>query len=149
MSHEERNTIASLIAGLLVNIYVITKLANMFEDGRLSGPDALMVWARAMLWVIPVGILTVIVCVILANIIAAIIANEPKPTFIVDERDRAIQNIGLRFTAVVTSIGFIGGMVGLAAGAQPLYVLIGMFFAFSVGDLIGNFAKIVKYRVDG
>ena len=34
MSHEERNNIASLIAGLLINIYVIIKLSNMFESPR-------------------------------------------------------------------------------------------------------------------
>lgn len=149
MSHEERNTLASLVAGLLVNGYVILKLSNMFADGRLDGPDALAVWARAMLWVIPVGIIVVIICVILANILFAIITNDPNPEMLVDERDRAIQNIGLRFTAVGTSIGFIGGLIALAMGTAPLYVLIGMFFSFSLGDLAGNFAKMVKYRIDG
>jgi len=149
MSHEEKNTIANLVAGLLVNVYVVFKLSNMFASGRLDGPDALMIWARAMLWVIPVGIVTATICVILANIIFAIVTNDPKPSFLVDERDRFIQNIGWRFTAIATSAGFIGAMVALAAGFAPLYVLIGMFFAFSMGDVVGNIAKIVKYRIDG
>jgi hypothetical protein len=149
MSHEERNTIASLLSGLLINLYVISKLSNMFADGRLDGPDALIVWARAMLWVIPVGIVVVIIFVIIANIVFAIITNDPDPSFLVDERDRSIQNIGLRFSMVGVTIGFIGGMIALAAGVQALYVFIGMFFALSLGDVLGNFAKVVKYRIDG
>lgn len=148
MSHEERNNIASLIAGILVNIYVISKLSGMFADGRFDGPDALMIWARAMLWVIPIGIGVVIVCIILFNILFAIAAGEENPSFVVDERDKAIQVFGMRFTMVFTGIGFIGGMVALAYGIDPLFVFIGMFFAFSFGDMIGNFAKLIRYRSD-
>lgn len=148
MSSEERNNIASLIAGLLVNIYVISKLSGMFADGRLDGPDALMVWARAMLWVIPIGVLTVIVCVIIFNIIFAIAEGDGNPSFVVDERDKAIQVFGMRFTMVIVSAGFIGGVVALAMGVAPLHVFIGMFFSFSAGDLIGNAAKLIRYRAD-
>lgn len=148
MSHEERNNIASLIAGLLVNIYIINKLSNLFADGRLDGPDALMIWARAMLWAIPIGIITVIICVILFSIIFAIATGEGNPSFVVDERDEAIKIFGMRFTMVVVSAAFIGGIVALAMGYAPLYVFIGMFFGFSLGDMIGNFAKLIRYRVD-
>ena len=148
MSHEERNNIASIIAGLLVNIYVINKLSNLFADGSLDGPDALMVWARAMLWAIPVGVIVVIICVILFSIVFAIATGEENPSFVVDERDEAIKILGLRFNMVIISVAFIGGMIGLALGYAPLYVFIGMFFGFSIGDLIGNFAKLIRYRVD-
>ena len=148
MSHEERNNIASLIAGLLINIYVIIKLSNMFEAGRLDGPDAMMIWARAMLWVIPIGILTVIVCIIVFSILFAIAERDGSPSFVVDERDEAIKTFGMRFTMVATSVGFIGGLIALAMGTAPLFVFIGMFFAFSVGDLIGNAAKLIRYRAE-
>lgn len=146
MSHEERNNIASIVAGLLVNIYVISKLSNMFADGRLDGPDAAMVWARAMLWVIPIGIALVIICMIVFNILVAIADRDPAPSFLVDERDKAIKVFGMQFTIVLTSIAFIGGMIALALGGKPLLVFIGMFFGFSFGDLIGNFAKLIRYR---
>lgn len=148
MSHEERNNIASIIAGVLVNIYVINKLMELFADGRLNGPDALMVWARAMLWAIPVGIVVVIVCLILFSIVFAIATADGNPSFVVDERDEAIKILGLRFHMVILTIAFIGGMIALAVGYAPLYVFIGMFFGFSLGDLIGNFAKLIRYRVD-
>lgn len=148
MSHEERNNIASIVAGLLVNIYIISRLANLFSDGRLDGPDAVMVWARAILWAIPIGIATVIICVILFNILFAIAERDPNPSFVVDERDQQIKVLGMQFTMVIVSIAFIGGVAALAMGAETLHVLIGMFFGFSLGDLIGNFAKLIRYRYD-
>ena len=146
MSHEERNTVAGIMANLIINIYVIIKLTNMFGDGRLDGPDAIMLWARAMLWIIPIGIAVMIAMTILFNILHAIATNEPNPSFLVDERDKAISNFGMKITVVVISIAFIGGMVALAFGISPLYALIGMYFGFSAGDLFANFGKLFRYR---
>ena len=43
MTHEERNTVAAIVTNLLINIYVVMRLNTMFGDGRLDGPDAIMV----------------------------------------------------------------------------------------------------------
>ncbi len=147
MSHEERNTVAALIASLIVNIYVINKLTNMFADGRLAGEDAIMIWARAMLWVIPIGIAVVIIVTILFNILHAIATNEPSPSFLVDERDKSISNFGMKVTAIVASIVFIGIVVALAMGAAPLTGFIAMWFGMAAGDLSGNLAKMFRYRM--
>ena len=121
-------------------------MMNMFEDGRLSGDDAIMIWARAMLWVIPVGIALVIAATILFNIGYAIATNNENPSFLVDERDHAISGFGMKVTMVLTSIGFIGMVVALALGVDTLTALIGMWFAFAAGSFIGDLAKIVRYR---
>ena len=146
MSHEERNTVAGLIAGILVNAWVILKLRRMFADGRLGGDDAVQVWAQAMLWVIPVGIALVIVVTILFNIAHAIATNEPKPSFVVDERDHAISGFGMKVTMIITSVGIIGMIVALAMGVATLTALIAMWFAFALGSFIGDAAKVVRYR---
>jgi len=146
MSHEERNTVAALIAGLLVNAYVIWKLRTMAADGLLSGPAAIETWARAMLWVIPVGIALVIAMTILVSIGHAIVTGEPKPSFIVDERDKAIQVFGMRVTMVIVGAGFIGMVVALALGVGTLSALIGLWFAMAAGDIFGNLGRIYRYR---
>ncbi len=146
MSHEERNTVAALIAGVMINIYVIMKLQRMFEDGRFAGEDAIQVWAKAMLWVIPVGIAVVIAITILFSILYAIVTNTENPSFLVDERDHAISGFGMRVTMVVTSIGFIGTIVALAFGTAVLTALIGMWFAFAIGSFSGDLAKLIRYR---
>ena len=141
MSHEERNTVAALLSGILVNIYVIIKLRRMFDDGRLAGDDAVQVWAQAMLWVIPVGIALVIISTILFNILYAIATNTENPSFLTDERDHAISGFGMKVTLIVTSIGFIGLIIALAMGTEVLTALIGMWFAFAAGSLVGDLSK--------
>jgi hypothetical protein len=146
MSHEERNTFAALFAAILVNVYVVAKLRRMFADGRLAGEDAVQIWAQAMLWVVPMGIVLVILATILFNILHAIATNEPRPSFVVDERDHAIQGFGMKVSMVVASVGFIGMVVLLALGTPVLTALIGMWFAFAAGDVLGKLARIFRYR---
>ena len=147
MTREERNTVSAIFASLLVNLYVIFKLMAMFEDGRLAGDDAVMVWARAMLWVIPIGIALVIATMILFNILHAIATGTESPSFLVDERDKIISNFGMKVTAIVVSIGFIGAVIALAIGITPLSALIAMWFGFSAGDLAGKAAMMIRYRM--
>lgn len=146
MSHEERNTVAALLAAILINLYVIVKLSRMFDDGRLLGEDAVQVWAKAMLWVIPIGIAAVIIITIGFNIIYAIATNNQSPSFLVDERDHAIQGFGMRVTMVAVSIGFILMVVALAMGTEILTALIGLWFAFAIGSFVGDLAKLMRYR---
>ncbi len=149
MTHEERNTVSEIFASLLVNLYVIFKLMAMFEDGRLAGDDAVMIWARAMLWVIPIGIALVIATTILFNILhaIAIATGTASPSFLVDERDKIISNFGMKVTGIVLSIGFIGAVIALANGIAPLSAFIAMWFGFAAGDLAGNLAKMIRYRM--
>lgn len=146
MSQEERNTVVGILANLIVNGYVILKLMAMFGDGRLGGDDAIMIWARAMLWVIPIGIALAIGLTILFNIGFAIVTLDENPSFVVDERDRAIKTFGMKVALVVVSAAFIGAIIALAVGTAPLTALIGMYFGMSAGDLFGNIAKLVRYR---
>ena len=146
MTHEERNTVVGIISNLLVNVYVIMKLTAMFGDGRLDGPDAIMLWARAMLWIIPIGIALAIGLTIIFNIVFAIVTMDANPSFVVDERDKAISNFGMKVTLIVVSTAFIGAMISLATGMATLTALIAMYFGFSAGDLGGNIAKFTRYR---
>ena len=146
MSHEERNTISAIFSGVLINIYVIAKLRRMFEDGRLAGDDAIQVWAQAMLWIIPIGIAVVIAATIGFNIIYAIATNNESPSYLVDERDHAIQGFGMKVSMIAVSIGVILMIVALALGTATLTALIGLWFAFSFGSLLGDTCKLLRYR---
>ena len=130
----------------MVNLYVVFKLIQMFDDGRLTGDDAIMIWARAMLWVIPIGIVIVIVLTIAVNIHHAIATGDEKPSFLVDEWDKSISNFGMKVTMVIASIFFIGVMIALAMGLSPLIGFIALYFGYSAGDMGGNLAKMVRYR---
>lgn len=149
MSHEQRNIYVAILTSLLVNGYVILRLRGLSASGAFDGPDALQIWARAVLWVIPAAIVLTIVLTILANIVFAIAAREANPDFTVDERDRLFQTRGMIATMVVVSIGFIASIIALAFGWQALTVFTLIYFSFAAGDLIGNLTRLVSYRIGG
>jgi len=149
MSHQEKNNIVSIICNLLINGFVILKLNAMFGDGSLSGPDAPMVWARMVIWVIPASIVLLIALTILSSIVVAIIERDPKPDFTVDERDKLFDIRGMGATMAVVAAGFIGSIIALAVGWQPLTVFIMIYFSFALGSIVGDLVKFLSYRYGG
>ena len=147
MSHEERNNIVAIFVNLVTNLYILTRLRGMWASGAFDGPNALMIWARTVLWVVPIAIVATIVLTILANILFAIATMDENPDFTVDERDRMFQVRGMAVTMVVASFGFIGCLVALAFGWEAIVVFTLLYIAFSAGDLIGNLVKLVSYRI--
>ena len=147
MSHEERNNIVAIMVNLVTNAYVITRLRGMWASGAFDGPDALMIWARAVLWVIPIAIIGTIILTIVANIVFAIATMDENPDFTVDERDRMFQMRGMVVTMIVASFGYIGALIALAIGWEAIIVFTLIYAAFAAGDLIGNLTKLVSYRI--
>ena len=145
MSSDERNTYVSLLSSLLINAYMIWRLVDMFGAGTLSGPDALQIWARMVLWVIGAAI----VLTILFNIVFAIATGEKSPQFLSDERDRVFEVRGMGATTLVMIFGFIGAIVALALGQTPLFAFIQLYFSLALGSLAGDLVKLASYRHGG
>ncbi len=76
MNSEERNTWVALISSLIVNAWFYRLIWIMFHDGTSLAPDGMQIWARAIIWVIPVSIVSTIVLTILFSILHAIITGE-------------------------------------------------------------------------
>lgn len=146
MSHEERTAVAGIVANLLIMGAFAWRLSAMAAAGRFDGPDALVQWARTILWAIPAGIGLLIVLMILSNILFAAATRDGNPSFVVDERDRAIERQGLRVSLAVGTGGFLGGIVLLALGIGPLTALNVMAGASATGSLLGDVARLWLYR---
>ncbi len=146
MSAEERNTITAIVSSLFVLAYYVIHLNGMAADGRLSGPDAVVNWARAVVWLIVAGIGFTIVVMILVVIATAIITGEKDPSDLVDERDRMIRGWGMRVTMVAASVGFLIGVGALALAWPVVTGLNIMFAAFALGGLAGDITKLALYR---
>ena len=146
MSAEERNTITFIVSSLFLLTYYVIHLNGMAADGRLSGPDAVVNWARAVVWLIVAGIGFTIVITIIAAIATAIITGEKKPSSLVDERDRLIRSWGMRVAMVAACVGFLIG-VGALALAWPVVTGLNIIFAaFALGALAGDITKLALYR---
>ncbi len=145
MSHQERASIVAIITSLLLNAYVVVRLVQFFEAGALSGEDAPMVWARAIVWVIPAAIVLTIVL----NCLFTIASKDRTPKNIVDERDRQFKLRGLYITLVSIGLGYMAMIVALATGWTAVAGLILLHASCALGDLLGNVVRLASYRIGG
>lgn len=149
MPFKQRNAYVAIFINIIVIGFFAMRINTLYQGGEFSGPDALSIWAKTVLWMIPVSIIATIILTILFNIIYAIITHQPKPSFVVDERDRNIEINGMRVTLVVSSAGFILSLIALAFGWSAFSVFNVLLFSFAIGDLGGNLSKLIIYRRGG
>ena len=151
MSHEEKNTVLQIIIGIVINIWIILKVRELYASGIMDGPDAIQRWAETMFWIILIaigaGIILAIVGTVLFSILEAIFLGEANNNFISDERDKMIANTGNKITIGFTGAGFIALIAGIKFGYAPIDCLILLMFSYSLGGLVGELAKLARYRM--
>lgn len=145
MSREERSSVIGIITGLLVNAYVVTRLAQLYFNGSLSGDDAVKIWAQTIAWGIP----AVLVITIVLHITFTLTDSERALNNVVDERDRKFQLRGMGTTLVGAAIGYVAMIVTLAFGGDTVIGLTIMYASIALGDLLGNIVRIASYRIGG
>ena len=143
MSHQERASVVAIAIGLLLNGYVSVRLWQLFETGALSGENAPMVWARAIVWVVPAAIVLTIV----SNIIFAILTKGRTQKTNTDERDHLYRSRGMCVTLVIFALGFIAMLFGLAAGWPVVTGLTLVYASAALGDLLGQCTRLASYRI--
>ena len=140
---QERVCLVAIATNLLVSGYVLFRHLELSGSGALEGADATMTWARMVLWAVPVTIgLTVGL-----NVLVAAMVGDGKCGAPPDERDRLFRLRGMSTTGVVFGFGFLGSLIGLATGWAPLYGIISIYVAATVADLVGNFVRLLCYRM--
>ena len=151
MSHEEKNTILQIIIGAAINIWLILEIRQLYSNGLMDGPAAIQTWAETVFWIIIIAIvagigLTVIGTVIF-SIIEKVIFGEADYNFIVDERDKAIASTGDKISLSIIGTGFIILILGLKFGYATIDCIVLLMFCFSLGGLVGEIAKLTRYRM--
>tara|TARA_Y100000589_G_C26645101_1_gene423686 strand:- start:82 stop:354 length:273 start_codon:yes stop_codon:yes gene_type:complete len=84
---------------------------------------------------------------VLFAIIERVIFGEADCNFMSDERDKAIASTGDKVTLFIVGAGFFMLILGLKFGYEIIDCLILLMFCFSLGGLIGEIAKLVRYRM--
>lgn len=146
MSHEEKNTLVAIVTNVLVTVFFAFKILQMHQAGAFAGADGLMIWARTVLWMIPVSIAITVVFAIGFSIVFAIVTRNPKPSFIVDERDKGLSKLSMQATMIVAGAGWIMALILLAFGWSAFGALNMVLFSFAFGDLGGSLLKMYHYR---
>jgi hypothetical protein len=146
MAYQDRNNIVSIIISLLVNGYIILRLLEMDSAGLFDGLDAVNVWARMVIWVIPISIVATIIGTILFNIGHAIVTGNAKPSFTVDERDKMFDRRGIIAVVIFAGAGFILAIVALALGWSAFTGFNIIYFAMALGSIGADLVKFISYR---
>jgi len=146
MAYQDRNTVVSILVNLAVSAFVILRLLEMNASGLFDGPDAINNWARLVIWLIPLGIVGTIIGTILFNIVFAVITNESKPSFVVDERDKLFERRGNLAIITFAGAGFVSAVIAMALDASALAGFNIVYFGMALGALAADFVKFASYR---
>lgn len=146
MNSEERMTWINLFSSVVINGWFYSRIWEMFHDGTATAPDALQLWARTVIWVVPVSIGSIIVLTILTTIVQGIFAGGKPPAFLKDERDTKFEMWGMGAMMLFTVAGFLGAMAALALGYSGFIAFNLIYLGFSVGDVASNVLKLILYR---
>ena len=104
--------------------------------------DAVLVWARSVVWVIPAAVALTIVL----NIFSKMFSKDHE-SVVADERDRKFQLRGMATTIVFVGLGYMVMLTGLAIGWPTLLALNILFFSAALGDLMGNIVRLYSYKL--
>lgn len=148
MSFTERSVVAEMIAAVCVFTYFGATIFTNSLSGAYDGPDGLMLWARAVLWMIGTAIVVSIVIAIGVVMIYYFVTGEEVDD-LKDERDHRIAGFGWQVNAIVISIGFVGAIALLAYGLRAPVALNTILVGFMAGDLLSGAAKLIRYQMGG
>ena len=151
MSHEEKNTLLQIIIGVMINIWIVIEVRNLYINGLMDNPNSIQIWAGTIFWIVIfsifVGIFLSVFGTIVFSILETLIIGEADNNFIADERDKMIASTGHKITIFFSGAGFIILIVGLKYGYEIVDCLVVLMFCFSLGGLLGEFAKLTRYRL--
>jgi hypothetical protein len=162
MSYQEKKTIVSLVAGLLIFVAYCIYVFNKIQSGTVT-PEDLKFWATTMLIFIGIGVVALIVILIVFHILLAIsmavkeemwdgkyddkkIEKTLELDMVEDEMDKLIGLKAMRISSTVIGIGFITALVALVLNYSPAVMLNILFFSFGIGSLMEGVTQLYFYR---
>ena len=146
MTYTEKNTITSLLTGLVVFIVYCFKMYHLYLEGRFEAADAGVLMGKSVLYMIAGSIIATIILAIIIAIVSAIVTQDANPSHLVDERDKLISLKAMQFSFIVFSLGFIGAAVGMVFELPPLFAIFLIVTAMFVSSIAGDVYKLISYR---
>jgi len=142
MSFKEWEAAIQIASALVVTIWLV---ADATGPGIGDGTVASV--AMRLLWAIGAVIVFNIVVIIVVAIFVSIARREEFKDEKADERDRAINASSSRNGYIVTSLGALAGLIGLAFGIDPVLGAYTLFGAPMLGGVVAAASQLYYYRV--
>lgn len=145
MPNPEKKVIAELISSFITfgayGVYIFGKYSE-------AGPEVihdLVFWAKAFLWLIPVGIVAGIFIIILLVILNRIFTGEAAMIFM-DERDKMIELKAGRISAWFFIMGVFFSMGTIVMGYPAGVFVISMAVGGFISNLAGSVIQLFYYH---
>lgn len=170
MSYKEKQTVVSILSGVLLLLAYIFYALNKTQSG-VASPDDLKFWATMILTFIAIGIAATIVIQIIFHILLSIsiaVKNEVQKEIQVeakqsnfnasdiektialemveDEMDKLIELKAMKIGFAIAGIGFVLSLISLVLEYAPAVMLNIIFFSFSIGSMIEGITKLYFYK---
>ena len=146
MTYQERQAIGNLLAGIIIFSAYFFWVWRAIDGGLLVTETAATTIGRGILVLIFGGVFLNIGVQILTSIGISIITREPKPSYVIDERDRMLELRAVRVSYTIIGMGFVASMIALALGVVPLVVLQFIVLSFAVGTIFESILMLIFYR---
>ena len=146
MTYQERQAIGNLLAGIIIFSAYFYWVWRAIDAGLLNADHAATTIGRGILVLIFGGVFLNIGVQILTSIGISIITREPKPSYVIDERDRILELRAVRVSYTIIGMGFVASMIALALGVVPLVVLQFIVLSFAVGTIFESMLMLIFYR---
>ncbi len=146
MNFEVKNIYAGFASMIIIFSIYFSVVIRMYGEGRFEGPEGMALLGKMILVLMAGGIVLHILMVILANILLAILQNDPEPSFVVDERDKLIELRGLRVSYYIFGAGYVVAMIALAMGVAAFWVFNLLLVFCALSALTEGVVKLVLYR---
>jgi hypothetical protein len=147
MSYEEKNITVSLVSHLMIVVYYLFSVFQMFQEGGLVSARLFGLWVIVIVATISANIVGSILTHILLSIVHAIKTKmEEEERFIADERDKLIGLKGMKTSYITFSIGVLLSMLTFVFGQPPLLMFSLIIFFSIAAQIIGDISQIYLYR---
>ena len=146
MNFEVKNIYAGFASTAIIFAIYFFVVSGMYAEGRFEGAEGMALLGKAILALMAGGIVVHIAMTILANIVFAIVQREPKPSFVVDERDKLIELRGLRVSYYVFGAGYVVAMIAMAMGLSVFWVFNLLVVFCAVSALSEGVVKLALYH---
>lgn len=145
MSLQEKKALVNILSSILVMGGYIYYTFGIHGIENMAHIEELKFWARFVLVLIPVSIVSKIAIYILFTIIHAVITRKKDPE-LVDEFDKLVELKSMRNGSFIFIIGFFLSMVAVVYDKPVSFMFIVLLSFGFAGDLFGELCKIYFYR---
>lgn len=148
MSYQEKRTVISIIATVVVFTFYCFYIFSRIAEGTLTMNGSFKEWGTVILFIIVVSIVANIVIHILFAIGMGIATKgketlEEEPQ---DERDKIIDLKGYKIAYTVVGVGFALSMAFMVMGFSIFYFFNMMFLSFNIAEIVSSICKLRYYK---